>query len=172
MRGGGASASQTCSSRRQSTPNTSSHDACQAAVASAQRETKLSIGREYLRAQHDFERRTEARPRPECETAVDRLRALADVLQALAGSRRLAVEPFAVVADCHDSLAETALADDHLGVRGVRVLADVAESFLNDSEHFDLLVRCKPDCRIDVELHRELPVRSEEVDVTSQRCVE
>src|ERR1700756_4643010 len=92
-----------------------------------------------LRAEHDFERGSPPRSGPEREAAVDRLRPRAHVLQPLSCGAVLAVEARAVVADGHEAIS-VAPADDDVGMRRVRVLAHVGESFLHDAEDLDLLV--------------------------------
>src|SRR6476619_7749396 len=55
---------------------------------------------------------------------------------------------------------------------GTCVAPGISESFLDDSEHFDLLVRREPHLRIDVELDVDLAVRRQHFDVPAQRRVE
>src|SRR2546429_4709420 len=97
-----------------------------------------------LRAQDDFQRRSETRLRGQLEPALDALRPRADVLQALARGGVLTVEALAVVADRDESLPVDALADHDLGTGRVRMLAHVSEALLHDAKHFDLLVRRQP----------------------------
>ena len=84
----------------------------------------------------------------------------------------VAVEAVAVVGDRDVALAERTFADRHLGLRRVRVLADVREALLHDAEHLDLLVRREADRRVDFEVDLEHAVRRQELDVAAKRGVE
>src|SRR2546421_8564162 len=129
MCGAGSSARHASASAADRSPSAVSHATCQPATASAQSATgSLTVGAYGLGAQHDFERGAEPRLRGERESTVDRLRACANVLQALSCGRRFTVEAFAVVTDEHEALV-IAHADHDLGPRRVRVLAHVGQAF-------------------------------------------
>ena len=52
------------------------------------------------------------------------------------------------------------------------MLANVRQSFLDDSENLDLLVGCEPNVGIDLEIHFELSVGGQELDVAREGGVE
>ncbi len=58
------------------------------------------------------------------------------------------------------------------GPSGACVLAGVPEPLLDDAEHLDLLVGCQAHRGVDVELHLELAVGGQEVDVSPECRVE
>src|SRR5947209_18112675 len=116
-----------------------------------------------LRAQDDFQCRSQTRLRRQREPALDALRPRPDVLQALARRGVLTVEALAVVVDRDETLPVDALADHDLGTRCVRMFAHVSQALLHDAEYLDLLVRRQPHGWIDLELDRRAwETRSEE----------
>src|SRR5205823_11611866 len=124
-----------------------------------------------LGSEDDLERRSAPWDGPKREAAVDRGRTGTHVLQSLAGDGVVAVEAGAVVLDRDEALA-VAPADDDLGARRLRVLANVGEALLHDAEDLDLLVWREMHGRVHLELDVERTVGGEDVDVAAQSGVE